>query len=67
MYQILLDNNIFYDVRDKDLVVENPQLNLEINKVGTLGFKVFPSHPYFDRIENKVSKFTVKKGSKTIF
>lgn len=67
MFQILLDDTIFYDVRDKDLNIESPNLDLEINKVGTLKFKVYPSHPYFNNLENKVSKFTVKKGNKTIF
>ena len=67
MYQILLDDIVFYDVRDKDLNIENPTLDLEINKVGTLKFKIFPSHPYFNNLENKVSKFTIKKGNRTIF
>lgn len=67
MYQILLDDIVFYDVRDKDLNIDNPTLDLEINKVGTLKFKIFPSHPYFNNLENKVSKFTIKKGNRTIF
>ena len=67
MYQIKLNDTVFYDIRDKDLFVENPQLDLEINKVGTLTFKVYPSHPLFNRIENKVSKFTVYKNNKIIF
>ena len=67
MYQILLDDTIFYDVRDKDLNIDNPTLDLEVNKVGTLKFKIYPSHPLFSLIENKVSKFTVKKGNRTIF
>lgn len=67
MYQILLDNNIFYDVREKDLIVENPQLDLEVNKVGTLKFTVYPSHPYFTQLQNKISKLTVLRANKTIF
>lgn len=67
MYQILLGNTIFYDLRDKDLLVENPVLNMGVNKVGTLKFKAYPSHPYFNTIQNKKSKFTVTKNGKTIF
>jgi hypothetical protein len=67
MYQIRLNDIVFYDVRDKDLIIENPELDLEINKVGTLKFKVYPSHPYFNQIENKISKFTVYKDNKIIF
>jgi hypothetical protein len=67
MYQILLNDTVFYDVREKALTVENPILDLEINKVGTLTFKVYPSHPLFNRIENKVSRFIVLKNEKIIF
>lgn len=67
MYQVLLGNNIFYDVRDKVLDIDNPQLNLATNKVGTFKFKIYSSHPSFERLENKVSRFTVKKGNKIIF
>ena len=67
MYQILLDDTIFYDVRDKELNIDNPTLDLEVNKVGSLKFKVYPEHPLFNSIENKVSRFTVKRANKTIF
>lgn len=67
MYQILLDDTIFYDIRDKDLNIDNPTLDLEVNKVGTLKFKIYPSHPLFYSLENKVSKFTVKRANRTIF
>ncbi len=67
MYQVLLGNNIFYDVRDKELNIDNPQLDLEVNKVGKFKFKIYSSHPSFERLENKVSRFTVKKGNRTIF
>lgn len=67
MYQILLGNTIFYDLRDKDLSVENPVLNMGVNKVGTLKFKAYPSHPYFDTMQNKKSKFAVSKNGRTIF
>lgn len=67
MYQILLGNNILYDIRDKDLLVESPKLDLEINKVGSLSFNIYPIHPLFNQIQNKVSRFTVKKDNKIIF
>ena len=34
-YQIKCDDNILYDLRDKELFVESPNLNLEIINVGT--------------------------------
>lgn len=66
-YQIKCDNNILYDLRDKELPVESPNLNLEINKVGTLTFSIYPDHPYFDRLIKLKSKIVAKRGNKEIF
>lgn len=66
-YQIKCDDNILYDLRDKELFVESPNLNLEINKVGTLTFSIYPDHPYFDRLVKLKSKIVAKRGNKEIF
>ena len=66
-YQIKCDDNILYDLRDKNLFVESPNLNLEINKVGTLTFSIYPDHPYFDRLIKLKSKIVAKRGNKDIF
>lgn len=66
-YQIKYNNDILYDLRDKELFVESPNLNLEINKVGTLTFSIYPDHPYFDRLEKLKPKIVVKRGNKDIF
>lgn len=67
MYKIYLDNLPIYDVRDKEYLVENPNLELEINKVGSLKFKINDTHPYFDRLEKLSTVLTVYKGNKTVF
>lgn len=67
-YQVILDNkNNLYDLREPDLVLENPQVDLEINKIGTLQFKIYNNHPYFDNITKLSSVLTVLKDNKTIF
>ena len=66
-YQIKYSNDILYDLRDKELFVESPNLNLEINKVGTLTFSIYPDHPYFDRLEKLKPKIVAKRGNKDIF
>lgn len=66
-YQIKCDDNILYDLRDKELFVESPNLNLEINKVGTLTFSIYPDHPYFDRLIKLKSRIVAKRGNKDIF
>ena len=67
MYKIYLDEYPIYDVRDKNYVVDVPQLTLEINKLGTLKFKIYPNHPYFDRLEKLSSVLTVYNGNKAVF
>ena len=67
MYQIKLGNYVLYDLRDEELILENPELNLEVNKVGSLSFSIYPNHPYFDRINKLSSVITVLKNNNTIF
>ena len=67
MYQIKLGNYVLYDLRDEELILENPELSLEINKVGSLTFSIYPNHPYFDRINKLSSVITVLKNNIVIF
>lgn len=73
-YQITLDNKenknspyILYDLRNAELVLENPELDLTISKVGKLSFSIYSDHPYFDKLEKKSSKISVYKDNRTIF
>ena len=67
MYQIKQGNYVLYDLRDEDLILENPQLDLEVNKVGNLSFSIYPNHPHFDIIQKLSSKLTVLKNNTVIF
>lgn len=55
MYQIKCTTDgvdyVLFDLRDDDLTVENPKLKLETNKVGELTFKIYDTHPYFDKVK----------------
>lgn len=73
-YQITLDNKenknspyILYDLRHEELVLENPELDLTVSKVGKLSFSIYSDHPYFDKLEKKSSKLSVLKNGRTIF
>lgn len=73
-YQITLDNKtninnpyILYDLNYEDLILENPELDLTISKVGKLSFSIYPDHPFFNRLEKKSSKISVLKNGRTIF
>lgn len=67
IYQIKCDDNILFDIREKEFFVEEPTLSLEINKVGTLNFSIYPEHPYFDRLHKITSKIEAYRNGKTIF
>ena len=67
MYQIKQGDYVLYDLRDEDLILENPTLDLEINKVGSLSFSIYPNHPHFDKLNKLTSKITVLKGGTVIF
>ena len=67
MYQIKQGDYVLYDLRDEDLILENPILDLEINKVGSLSFSIYPNHPHFDKLNKLTSKLTVLKDSTVIF
>lgn len=67
IYQIRCDDNVLFDIREKEFFVEEPILSLEINKVGILNFSIYPDHPYFDRLHKITSKIEVYRNGKTIF
>lgn len=67
MYKIYKENIPIYDLRDDELIVLNPNLNLEINKLGSLSFNIYPSHPYFNVLTKRNTVLTVYKDDKTIY
>lgn len=67
MYQIKCDNNILLDLRDDDLILSNPKLNLETNTCGSCSFTIHKNHPYYDDLNKMKSVFTVLEDGNTIF
>lgn len=51
----------------KDLVVGDPNLNLEVNKAGSLAFTIYPNHKYFNSIKKMESIIQVYQGNKILF
>lgn len=66
MYQIKCDNYILLDLRDEDLIVDNPKLKLETNKVGELTFTIYDTHPYFDKIQKLKSIIRVYQYQQSV-
>ena len=67
MYQIKMGDKILYDLREPEFNVEDPVLNLEIGKIGTLSFSIYPDHPYFDTLQRLITRISVLKDGKKIF
>ena len=48
MYRVLCDGVPIHDLRDEELILIDPKLELEINKAGSFCFKMPPQHPQYD-------------------
>ena len=66
MYQIKCDDYILYDPRDEELIVNEPKCKLEVNTVGEASFKIYASHPYYDKLKKMRSVFEINHDGQTI-
>ncbi|MCO7151753.1 phage tail spike protein [Vagococcus lutrae] len=67
MYRVELDGETLYDPRLKDYDIFTPKLKLEVNKAGAFDFKVYPSHPLYNRIFKLKSIIEVYQDSMLLF
>lgn len=67
MYQITCDNYVLLDLRDDDLILSNPKLNLESNTCGSCSFTMHKNHPYYSNLNKMKSIINVIEDGNTIF
>ena len=67
MYMVYCGDLILYDPRIKELTLESPSLQLEVNKSGTFTFTICSDHPYYNRIERFRSIIRVEKDGSLLF
>ena len=73
MYQIKCDNRdgnrpyILHDSRSNNIRVIEPKCELELNRTGTLTFRIQPNHPYFDKIKKLHSEISLYQDGEWIF
>lgn len=67
MFTIKSDGLTLWSPYDNKLKVASPVLSLEVNKLGSLSFKIYPDHMYYDRLEKMRSIITVNQGNRTLF
>lgn len=67
MYQVLCDNLPLYDLRDEELVLNSPVVDLKENNAGSFSFTIFPEHPYYDSLQKMKSVVQVFDKGEEIF
>ena len=67
MYRVLCDGLPIYDLRDEDLVLIDPKLDLEVNKAGSFSFKMPPQHPQYYLPQQMLSCIQVFQDSEEVF
>lgn len=59
MYKVYCDNYLIYSPDIDELRIFQPKVDLELNKTGSFTFSIYPSHPYFDKLQRLKSIITV--------
>lgn len=67
MYRLTCDGLPLLDWRDNDLVLVNPKVRLEVNKVGEGSFTIYRNHPHYSSLKKLKSVFEVTDDSGVIF
>ncbi len=72
MYQIIINNHdgeqfIIHDSRSSRLKVADAVSELELNKTGSLTFKISPTHPYFNVIKKHLSEVYLIQDNDIMF
>lgn len=67
MYVIKCDDYILHNPINPEWLVADPTLNLEVNKAGSLSFSIYPTHPYFSKIDKMQSIITVYQDNRILF
>lgn len=67
MYQIKCDDYILLDIREENLIVQNPKVKVAVNTIGSCSFTIHQNHPYYDRLRKLKSVFEVSDETGVIF
>ena len=67
MYQIKCDGYILHDSRSNNIRLVEPKCEMELNKTGTLSFRVQPTHPFFNSIKKHKSEISLYEDGEWVF
>lgn len=66
MYRIMLGNDLIYDPRIPENYLEDPVLHQKANKIGTLSFRLYPTHAQYGQFVKLASVLSVYKDNQTL-
>lgn len=66
MYVIELDGNLIFDPRVDSLKVVNPSLEMEVNTIGNVSFKVYDNNPFYGRFDKLKSIINVYQDDQAL-
>lgn len=66
MYRIKLGDTTIYDPRIPRCFLEDPKLHQKANKIGTLSFRVYPTHAQYGQFVKLSSVLSVYKDSRSL-
>lgn len=67
MYQIKLGNDTLHDSRSNNVRLVDPKCDMELNKTGTLKFRIQPTHPFFDAVKQHKSELSLYQDGEWLF
>ena len=67
VYTVYCDNELLFDPRIDELAIFEKKISLEVNKTGSFDFKIYPSHPMYDRIKRLKSSIEVYQDAHMVF
>ena len=67
VYTVYCDNELLFDPRIDELAIFEKKIALEVNKTGSFDFKIYPSHPMYDRIKRLKSSIEVYQDAYLVF
>ena len=67
VYTVYCDGKLLFDPRVDELAIFDKKIALEVNKTGSFDFKIYPSHPMYDRIKRLKSSIEVYQDAYLVF
>ena len=67
MYTVKCDGFPLLDIRSEELILMNPKISLENNKVGEGSFTIYNNHPHYDKLLKLKSIFEVSDEYGVLF